>query len=193
MENEVGVPRDTLFEEAYFMANYAEIGRQQLERFSRVFRSIEPYVRHRSLLDVECATGLQLRCGHGFGYLRSVGLDTSSAALDIARQSLAGTGTLARMAGDPIQDKFGVVSFIDGLAHLEYLDAVFCSICQNNWIRDGVRLNEDILLHKALFSVGGTARAAIALLQIPTGDFVGCLAHAIAPAVVHEGGPSQAP
>jgi len=143
VENEVAVPRETLFDEAYFRSNYVEIGRQQLERFSGILRSIEPYVKHRSLLDVGCGTGFLLRSAHELGYLRSVGVDTSSAAIDIARQSLVGTGAVVRMAGDPVslfQDKFGVVSFIDSLAHIEHFDAVFSSICQNNLSKDGVLL-----------------------------------------------------
>lgn len=139
---------------SYYSDNYSLIEAQQIARFTKILKNIEPVVQIRRILDVGCGTGMFLRAAYMLGYRDSVGIDISVHAVEIAQKKLADTDLCVQLISDPILGRFGVIAFIDSIAHIDNLQDNFASRIADNMMADGVLIVKTPRYSKAYFYYG---------------------------------------
>ncbi len=143
-----------IYTNSYFISNYDTIIEQQRVFLKKLLSDLDPFVKYKRLLDVGCGTGLLLMEAYIHGYHDSVGVDISSDAIQIAKKTLAGTDVTIQLSTNPILDQFGVVAFMDSIAHIENLDKKISSILSENLSKDGLLIIKTPRFSKLYFYYG---------------------------------------
>lgn len=145
---------DEVYSSAYYSNNYAAIETQQQDRFMRILNSVDALVTTHRVLDVGCGTGMLLRVAYMRGYRNSVGIDCSVDAVKIAQHKLADTDVSILPSGDPITGQFGVITFMDSIAHIANLHTQFPAIIAERLLAGGVLIVRTPRYSKAYFCYG---------------------------------------
>ncbi|NTW87565.1 MAG: class I SAM-dependent methyltransferase [Desulfobulbaceae bacterium] len=145
---------ETPYSDTYYVTNYCSIESQQFCCFTDILRNIDAYVVVRRVLDVGCGTGILLKSAYSLGYRDSVGIDSSVCAIDIARKNLTGTDVAVKTNSEKILDKFGVISFMDSIAHIDDLECCILSLISKNLDINGVVIIKTPRYSKAYFYYG---------------------------------------
>lgn len=162
----------------YYEQNYAPIQEQQLSRFRGLLGLLDGLNTEHSLLDVGCGTGLFLKSAWELGYRRSLGIDLSQEALQLARRNLCGTDVALQLNTAPIVGSFGVISFMDSIGHIAEINQVFGALVNENLQKGGVIivktprfsnqvLRYGLLLGQVLGLVGKSALVSQGLFHLP--------------------------
>jgi len=137
VENHVLVDRDRFYDESYFRRNYDPVSGEQYQRFASLLKDTAPLIATKTLLDVGCGSGVLLRAWADLGY-EGTGVDASADAIRLARERLAGTGITVQHVSEPLNEKYGVVAFMDSLASIGRCDEVFAGFCTRNLDDGGI-------------------------------------------------------
>lgn len=139
---------------SYYSNNYFAIEEQQLARFTRYLKLIQPLANNCRILDVGCGTGMFLKAAYALGYKTSTGIDVSADALDIAKQKLGSTDVSLELSSAPLTGQFGVVAFMDSLAHVANMEESFAKIVSLNLIANGLVIIKTPKYNKAYSCYG---------------------------------------
>jgi SAM-dependent methyltransferase len=145
---------DAEYTASYYSDNYFVIEAQQIARFTRILKDIEPSVKNHRILDFGCGTGMFLKAAHTLGYRDSVGIDISVDAVEIARKKLVHTDVCVQLSSDPILGRFGVIAFMDSIAHIDNLQEQFSSIISDSLITGGLLIIKTPRYSKTYFYYG---------------------------------------
>ncbi len=143
-----------VYDHTYFVKCYSSIESQQFDCFTDILNSIEDYVRLRKLLDVGCGSGILLKAAYSLGYRNSVGVDSSASALDIARKNVNGTDVAVKSNFGEILERFGVISLMDSIAHIDNIGCCLSSLISNNLEKNGLVVIKTPLYSKTYFYYG---------------------------------------
>ncbi|ULA68941.1 MAG: hypothetical protein LZF62_380129 [Nitrospira sp.] len=145
---------ENVYTAKYYSDNYFSIEAQQNARFTAILKSLEPFVKNYRVLDLGCGTGMFLKTAYDLGYRDSVGIDISVDAVEIARKRLVSTDVCVQLSCEPVVGRFGVIGFMDSIAHIGNLQEQFPSIISASLTIDGLVIVRTPRYSKTYFYYG---------------------------------------
>jgi len=128
-----------LYNEDYFLKHYDEFESDKTANSSNHLTIIRRFKRSGSILDYGCGTGIFLKVASEFDFTDNIGVDCSTAALEIAQSNVDCHDRLICSEDESLPDRrFGVITFVDSLAHIPDISQLLRNLIAFNLKPDGI-------------------------------------------------------
>lgn len=137
--NECSIVAEQHYDKTYYAHNYYDKISCQ-HTVSRYFLSlIKQFVTGGSIMDYGCGTAVFLGAAREDGFTHNIGVETSTAALQIALNTIEPPDLLIHSPTQSIPPRrFEVITFIDSFAHIKNIGPVFKNLKEKHLQKNGI-------------------------------------------------------